>query len=228
MAKRKKKRAPFGANLKYEVYGILLITLSVIAISGEAAVGRSLSKLFGFLLGIHYYMLALAGVWVGLYVMIKRSWPRGWTSRRSGFIIVVLGFTLWSGMAAIDNSLGPVDAVTPSNIVSQTMDQLKEQLWAVPPEEDVPITRKDIGGGMAGALQYSVLYWLFGYYGAKFVLIIEFAIALLLITNRSYVEMGRAIRLFLMRVMPLLASRLSSGSKLLRAKAVPVKGAGKP
>lgn len=214
--------------MKYEVYGILLITLSVIAISGEAAVGRSLSKLFGFLLGIHYYMLALAGVWVGLYVMIKRSWPRGWTSRRSGFIIVVLGFTLWSAMAAIDNSLGLVDAVTPSNIVSQTMDQLKEQLWAVPPEEDVPITQKDIGGGMAGALQYSVLYWLFGYYGAKFVLIIEFAIALLLITNRSYVEMGRAIRLFLMRVMPLLAARLSSGSKLLRAKAVPVKGAGKP
>ncbi len=228
MAKRKKKRAPFGASLKYEVYGILLITLSVIAISGEAAVGRSLSKLFGFLLGIHYYMLALAGVWVGLYVMIKRSWPRGWTSRRSGFIIVVLGFTLWSAMAAIDNSLGPVDAVTPSNIVSQTTDQLKEQLWAVPPEEDVSITKKDIGGGMAGALQYSVLYWLFGYYGAKFVLIIEFAIALLLITNRSYVEMGRAIRLFLMRVMPLLAARLSSGSKLLRAKAVPVKGAGKP
>ncbi len=228
LAKRKKKRAPFGASLKYEVYGILLITLSVIAISGEAAVGRSLSKLFGFLLGIHYYMLALAGVWIGLYVMIKRSWPRGWTSRRSGFIIVVLGFTLWSAMAAIDDSLGLVDAVTPSNIVSQTMDQLKEQLWSVPPEEDVPITQKDIGGGMTGALQYSVLYWLFGYYGAKFVLIIEFAIALLLITNRSYVEMGRAIRLFLMRVMPLLAARMSSGSKLLRAKAVPVKGASKP
>lgn len=229
MAKRKKKRAPFGASLKYEIYGILLITLSVIAISGEAAVGRSLSKLFGFLLGIHYYMLALAGIWVGLYVMIKRSWPRGWTSRRSGFIIVVLAFTLWSAMAAIDNSLGQIDnAVTPSNIVSQTMDQLKEQLWSVPPEEDVPITQKDIGGGMTGALQYSVLYWLFGYYGAKFVLIIEFAIALLLITNRSYVEMGRAIRLFLMRVMPLLAARLSSGSKLLRVKAVPVKGAGKP
>ncbi len=228
LPKRKKKRAPFGASLKYEVYGILLITLSVIAISGEAAVGRSLSKLFGFLLGIHYYMLALAGVWIGLYVMIKRSWPRGWTSRRSGFIIVVLGFTLWSAMAAIDDSLGLVDAVTPSNIVSQTMDQLKEQLWSVPPEQDVPITQKDIGGGMTGALQYSVLYWLFGYYGAKFVLIIEFAIALLLITNRSYVEMGRAIRLFLMRVMPLLAARMSSGSKLLRAKAVPVKGASKP
>ncbi|MFC5532517.1 DNA translocase FtsK [Cohnella yongneupensis] len=228
LAKRKKKRASFGAGLKYEVYGILLITLSIIAISGEAAVGRSLSKLFGFLLGIHYYMLALAGIWVGLYVMIKRSWPRGWTSRRSGFVIIALGFTLWSSMAAIDNSLGEIGVTSPSGIVSQTMDQLKQQLWSVPPEEDVAITEKDIGGGMTGALQYSVLFWLFGYYGAKFVLIIEFAIALLLITNRSYVEMGRSVRLFLMRVMPLLAARFSSGRKLLRAKAIPVKGKGKP
>ncbi len=227
MAKRKKKRASFGANLKYEVYGILLITVSVIAMSGEAAVGRSLSKLFGFLFGIHYYLLALAGIWLGLYVMVKRGWPRGWTSRRSGFVLVTLGFALWSAMAAIDNSLGLIDSVTPSSIVSQTMDQLREQLWQVPPAQDIPITEKDIGGGMVGALQYSVLYWLFGYYGAKLVLIIEFAISLLLITNRSYVEMGRTIRLFMLRVMPLLAARLSSGRKLLSAKAIPVKRAGK-
>ncbi|MCD9023424.1 FtsK/SpoIIIE family DNA translocase [Cohnella silvisoli] len=227
MAKRKKKRASFGANLKYEVYGILLITISVIAISGEAAVGRSLSKLFGFLFGIHYYLIALAGIWVGLYVMIRRTWPRGWTSRRSGFVLVSLGVALWSAMAAIDNSLGFIDSVSPSSILNQTMNQLKEQLWKVPPAQDVPITEKDIGGGMVGALQYSVLYWLFGYYGAKFVLIIEFAIALLLITNRSYVEMGRSVRLFLLRVMPLLAARLSSGRKLLTAKAIPVKGSGK-
>ena len=227
LPKRKKKRASFGAGLKYEVYGILLITLSVIAISGEAAVGRSLSKLFGFLLGIHYYMLALAGIWVGLYVMVKRAWPRGWTTRRSGFVIVALGFTLWSAMSAIDNSLGVIDAVTPSSIVNQTMDQLREQLWSVPPEADTSITEKSIGGGMVGALQYSMLYWLFGYYGAKFVLIIEFAIALLLITNRSYVEMGRAVKLFVMRLMPLLAARFSSGRKLLKAKAIPVKSASK-
>ncbi|MDB4867808.1 MAG: translocase FtsK [Cohnella sp.] len=227
MAKRKKKKASFGANLKYEVYGILLITISVIAFSGEAAVGRSLSKLFGFLLGIHFYMLAIAGVWVGLYVMVKRSWPRGWSTRRSGFVLVALGSALWSAMAAIDSSLGQLDAVTPSTIVNQTFLQLREQLWLASPEQNVPIWQKDVGGGMAGALQYSILYWMFGYYGAKFVMIIEFAIALLLITNRSYVEMGRSIRLFVFRVMPLLAARFSSGRKLSSAKAVPVQSAGK-
>jgi S-DNA-T family DNA segregation ATPase FtsK/SpoIIIE len=224
LAKRRKKKVSFGTSLKYEVYGILLITISIIAISGEAAVGRSLSKLFGFLLGKHYYLLALAGIWIGLYVMIKRTWPRGWTSRRSGFVLVTLSMALWSSMAAMDSSLGLLSSLTPSSIVSQSKNQLMELLWQVEPAPDTRIFNLDIGGGMVGALQYSMLYWLFGYYGAKFVLIIEFAISLLLITNRSYVEMGRSVRLFLKRVMPLLAARLASGRRLLAIKAVPVNG----
>ncbi|MFB9273548.1 DNA translocase FtsK [Cohnella cellulosilytica] len=227
MAKRRKKRASFAASLKYEIYGIVLITLSVIAISGEAAVGRSLSKLFGFLLGKHYYLLALAGIWVGLYVMVKRVWPRGWTARRSGFVLVSLIMTLWSAMASIDSSLGVLEAITPSGILTQTMNQLKELLWQAPSLDNIKVFNVDVGGGMIGALQYSVLYWLFGYYGAKFVLIIEIAIAFMLVTNRSYVEIGRSVRLFLMRAMPLLAARLSSGRKLLSIKAIPVQGAGR-
>jgi len=227
MAKRKKKRPSFAASLKFEIYGIVLITLSVIAISGEAAVGRSLSKLFGFLLGKHYYLIALAGIWVGLYVMIKRVWPRGWTSRRSGYVLVSLVMTLWSAMASIDNSLGLMDSVTPSSIVNQTMAQLKELLWQAPSAENIKVFNADVGGGLIGALQYSVFYWLFGYYGAKFVLIIEIAIAIMLVTNRSYVEIGRSIRLFAKRVMPLLAARFSSGRKLLNVKAIPVAKSGK-
>jgi len=227
LAKRKKKRASFAASLKYEIYGIVLITLSVIAISGEAAVGRSLSKLFGFLLGKHYYLLAIAGIWFGLYVMIKRAWPRGWTARRSGFVLVSLVMTLWSAMASIDNSLGVLDAITPSSILNQTTAQLKELLWQTPALEQIKVFNADVGGGIVGALQYSVLFWLFGYYGAKFVLLIEIAIAVMLVTNRSYVEIGRSVRLFLKRVMPLLAARLSSGRKLLSAKAIPVRSAGR-
>ncbi|TFE24371.1 DNA translocase FtsK [Cohnella luojiensis] len=225
MAKRKKKRASFGASLKYEVYGILLITISVIAISGEAAVGRSLSKLFGFLLGKHYYLIALACIWVGLYVMVKRSWPRGWTARRSGFVLVSLIAALWSAMTAIDNTFGALETMTltPSSIVSQTMIQLREMLQMTPSTEGID----HVGGGIVGAFQYSVLYWLFGYYGAKFVLIIEIAIAVMLVTNRSYVEIGRTVRLFLLRVMPLLAARLSSGRKLLSVKAIPIKNSGR-
>ncbi|MBB6679657.1 DNA translocase FtsK [Cohnella lubricantis] len=227
LAKRKQKKATLGASLKYEIYGILLITLSVIALYGEAAGGRSLSKLFGYLLGHFYFLIPLAGIWLGLYVMIKRAWPRGWTSRRTGFVLLGCGLALWSAMSFVDSRLAPLGAVTPSSIFSQTLHQLYEQIWGGPIENDVRIWQKDIGGGLAGAFQYSILYWLFGNYGSKFVLLIELAISIMLITNRSYVDMIRAIRGFIKRVIQLFAARIAAGRKPLAAKAVPVKSKSK-
>ncbi|MBB6735487.1 DNA translocase FtsK [Cohnella zeiphila] len=226
LAKRKRKKASLGASLKFEIYGILLITLSVIAIYGEAAGGRSLSKLFGYLLGNFYFLLPIGGIWLGLHAMIKRSWPRGWTSRRSGFVLIGCGLTLWSAMGFIDGRLDPLNAVTPSTIFSQTLHQLYEQIWGGPVEAEFSIHDKDIGGGLLGALQYSLLFWLFGYAGSRFVLIIEFAIALMLVTNRSYVDMVRALRLGLKRFGSVFFSRLTTGRKQIAAKAVPVKGKG--
>ena len=223
MAKRKRKKASARTSLKYEIYGILLITLSVIALYGEAAGGRSLSKLFGYLLGQFYFLLALVGIWLGLYVMIKRSWPKGWTSRRSGFVLLCCALALWSGISFIDSRLRPIGAVTPNSIFSQTLHQLYDQIWGGPVEQDVRIWEMDIGGGLVGAIQYSILYWLFGNYGSKFVLLIEFAIALMLISNKSYVDMVRGIRNLLKRFAPLLVARLSTGRKSVSARAVPVK-----
>ena len=102
MAKRKKRKKTIGVNLKSEVYGILLITISIIALSGEAAVGRSLSRLFGLVLGKFYFVLAIVGIAVGLAVMVKRAWPRGWTNKRTGLLIMVLAFTLMSSISEID------------------------------------------------------------------------------------------------------------------------------
>jgi DNA segregation ATPase FtsK/SpoIIIE, S-DNA-T family len=222
MAKRRRKRTTYRTSLRYEIYGILFITLSVIAFSGEAAVGRSLSKLFGFVLGNYYFILALTGVWVGLYVMMKRAWPRGWTTRRTGFALLACSLALWSAMSAIDNSLGVLGLISPKTIVTETWMQLKEQLWDIPPQADVPMSEKHLGGGLVGALQYAVYFWMFGYYGAKLMLIVQLAISVLLMTNRSYVDMFRTVRLFFRRVSPKLAVRLSAGRKVFGARAVPV------
>jgi len=248
LAKRKKKKKPsFGASLKYEIYGILLITLSIITFYGEGRGAWALTSLSSLALGKFYFLLALLGVWIGLFVMMKRQWPRGWTPRRSGFLLFCLACTLMSTISFAQSRLAPVDAVSSPHIISEMGNALREQVLSSPrepefpeetddsaylDEEPIPVAdlkpwEKDIGGGMLGAFQYALFYWMFGFYGAKFIMYIQFAISLLLISNRSYVEMGRSVRLFVMRVMPLLAARLSAGRKLQSVKAVPVQSAGK-
>ena len=247
MAKRKKKRPSFGASLKYEIYGILLITLSVITFYGEGRGAWALTSLSSLMLGKFYFLLALLGIWIGLHVMMKRQWPRGWTPRRSGYLLLCMACTLMSTISFAQSRLAPIDAISSPRIITEMGTALREQVLSGSgssdlleemndlenmEEEAIPLYdlkpwEKDIGGGMLGAFQYSVFYWMFGYYGSKFIMYIQFVISLLLITNRSYVEMGRAIRLFALRVLPLLAARLSSGRKLQAAKAVPVQPPGK-
>lgn len=213
MAKRRRKaRKSIGESLKYEIYGILLITLSVIALSGEAAVGRSLSKLFGLILGKYYFVIALIGVYVGLTVMIKRAWPKGWSSRKTGMLVLVLALTLWSSIAEIDRKFNPVDSaveMSASSILHQLGSDLQGQLLS-PEAPSGSVMSRDISGGYIGAVQYTILYALFGVYGTKFLLLVMFAIAIMLITGKSYVDILKSVRKRIGRLILLLRAKYAN------------------
>jgi len=213
MAKRRRKaRKSIGESLKYEIYGILLITLSVIALSGEAAVGRSLSKLFGLILGKYYFAIALVGVYVGLTVMIKRAWPKGWSSRKTGMLVLVLALTLWSSIAEIDRKFDPVDSaveMSASSILHQLGSDLQGQLLS-PEAPSGSVMSRDISGGYIGAVQYTILYALFGVYGTKFLLLVMFAISIMLITGKSYVDIMKSIRKRMGRLIILLRAKYAN------------------
>ncbi|BBH20810.1 hypothetical protein Back11_21550 [Paenibacillus baekrokdamisoli] len=207
--KRKRKKNSLGASLKYEVYGILLITVSVIALSGEATVGRSLSKLFGLLLGKFYFVLALVGIYIGLVVMVKRTWPSGWSSRKTGAVLLILGFTLMSSIAVMDQKTEPTGGLTAGFIMHELGNDIKGALVNTPSAGlEGAITKQPVSGGYVGAIQYTLLYWLFGYFGAKFILIVMFAISIMLLTGKSYVDLGRSVRLRGGRVFSLLRVKL--------------------
>ncbi|HEY8529758.1 MAG TPA: DNA translocase FtsK [Paenibacillaceae bacterium] len=219
MARRRRKRDVYRKSIKYEVYGIILITLSVIAFSGEAALGRSLSKLYGFVLGNYYYLLVFLGIWLGLYVMIKRSWPIGWTTRRTGFVLLACGLACWSTITVVDEHLESFDLLTPTAIVMNTWDDLYHNVLNKPPSRGLQLFDEHNGGGMVGALEYAVLYWLFGYHGARLMMWVQLGISVLLISNRSLVDMIRAVHLFFRRLAPRLAVRLASGRGPFGARA---------
>lgn len=220
MAKKRKRKKSITGQLKYEVYGILLITISIIALSGEATVGRSLSKLCGLVLGKFYFALALAGIVIGLAVMVKRAWPRGWTQRRTGFVVLLLALTLMSSIAEIDRSVKPVADLSGGLILEYLSGNLYSELIEADPGDTRTLSEKAISGGYVGALQYSILYTLFGYFGAKLIMYVMIAISIMLMTGKSYVELIRIARKRFTHFVKLLKSKLDDRSSV-RAARVP-------
>ncbi|WP_408894688.1 DNA translocase FtsK 4TM domain-containing protein [Paenibacillus taichungensis] len=193
--KRKKKAAAFSGVLKYEIYGIVLITLAVIALSGEATVGRSLSKMFGLMLGKFYFAIPLIGIYYGLMVMIHRKWPSGWTTRKTGLVLLVFALTLMSTVSAMHQKLIPVGALEPGAVLTQIHNDMQTELLtpAAPGERD-SMLNKDISGGYIGAAQFALFLWLFGSLGARLIMIVMFVISFMLVTNLSYVDLIRIFR----------------------------------
>lgn len=156
--KRKKKGAGFSGVLKYEIYGIVLITLAVIALSGEATVGRSLSKMFGLMLGKFYFAIPLVGIYYGLMVMIHRKWPSGWTTRKTGLVLLVFALTLMSTISAMHQKLLPVDALEPGAVLTQVHNDMQiELLTPAPLENGIPCWVRILAAGIL--VQDSLLYF---------------------------------------------------------------------
>ncbi|WP_055108403.1 FtsK/SpoIIIE family DNA translocase [Paenibacillus ihumii] len=193
--KKKKKKAALGTMLKYEIYGIILITLSIIALSGEAAVGRTLSKMSALVLGKFYFVIPLIGIFIGLSVMISRKWPSRWNTRRSGALLAVLSLVLMSTIFAMEKKLAPSVSLSAGNIMSQIHHDLQTALFG-PALEDTgfSLLGLDISGGYIGGLEFALLYSLFGIAGAKLIMIVMMAISFMLITGLSYVDLFRLIR----------------------------------
>ncbi|MGG3306303.1 DNA translocase FtsK 4TM domain-containing protein [Paenibacillus lautus] len=221
LAKRKrKKKAAFAAVLKYEIYGIVLMTLSVIALSGEAPVGRSLSKMSGYLLGKYYFIIPLIGIYYGLMVMIHRKWPKRWNSRRTGVLLLVLSLTLMSSIAGLESKLAPIGQLNASNAMSQIHSDLQgELLHAGADDGHHPVMGRDISGGYIGALQFAFLLMLFGSIGAKLIVIVMLVISFMLITNLSYVDLMRMFRVRVVKAGERIQKKVNSQQTKSRAAA---------
>ncbi|MGQ3480421.1 DNA translocase FtsK 4TM domain-containing protein [Paenibacillus sp. TY11] len=231
--RKRKKKAVFGGVLKFEIYGIVLITLAVIALSGEAAVGRSLSKMFGLVLGKFYFVIPLIGIYYGLMVMIHRKWPNQWNSRKTGLLLLVFAFTLMSSISSMEQRLGPINALQPGGVMSQIHIDMREQLLSPDQQGHTSMLNKDISGGYVGALQLTVLLWLFGLTGAKLIMIVMFVICFMLMTQLSYVDLVRIVKTKLLtaggsmrkkwtgKATPLSASSKGSGNRKIKSEPIP-------
>ena len=171
-----------------------MLIFSLIALFRAGSVGRSLTILFRFLVGVLDWVIPLIVIYTAFYVMINRGWPRKWTPKKTGLLLLLAGFVLLMEMAMIRKLVGHPGDVTPAFIWNQTWHTLSEGIRAYPSASD--ILYRQVGGGVLGAGLYAVLDYLFGYDGTVIVVVALFAVAIMLVTGISFVEVGRRIQAF--------------------------------
>ncbi|WP_248926311.1 FtsK/SpoIIIE family DNA translocase [Paenibacillus hamazuiensis] len=191
MAKARKKSNALKATLKYELYGILILIFSVIALSREGSVARSLTYLFRFLIGTWDFVIPLIFIFVGLYVMMKREWPTWRSTRKFGVLLFVCGLLIMSHINLF-GMLYPKGDYTAGRIISDTWSSMVNGFNSSDKARD--ILTHEVGGGMIGALLYSVLYFLFDNWGARLLQYTLFIVGFTLVTGISYIELGSKLR----------------------------------
>ncbi|WP_217557469.1 DNA translocase FtsK [Paenibacillus sp. GbtcB18] len=205
MAKRRKKSKTVKTNLMFELYGILILIFSVIALAREGHVGRSFHYVCRFFIGTWDFLIPLICIYIALHVMVKRSWPSRWTTRKTGVLLIVAGLLVMNHINLFQ-ALFPEGNYEATTILSVTWDALKQGLQPA----NGKILLNDVGGGMIGAVIYSLLYFLFDTLGARLVEFALFAIGLILVTNLSYVEAMQKLRARAKRFFTLLEKKFQT------------------
>ncbi|WP_349410555.1 DNA translocase FtsK [Pseudalkalibacillus sp. SCS-8] len=180
MGKRKKKNkksASWKSQLSFEVFGLALLALTMIAAAEFGKVGRTFANLFR-LLGGEWYGVLLLGVFVlAIYLIWKRTFPTFFTRRLGGLYLFVFGLLLQSHVKLFDLLSRNGEWKNPSVIQNTWELFLRHQ--------SAETGGADLGGGMIGAVGFAFTYVLFAPEGTQVIIFFMWIIAILLVTGLS-------------------------------------------
>jgi S-DNA-T family DNA segregation ATPase FtsK/SpoIIIE len=180
LARKANNKKSLKTYLKYELYGIIIIILSVITLAGEGSIARVFIFLFKILAGTWNFIFPLLGIVLGVAVMIKRGWPSFWNIRLLGVYILFISILMMNHLSLAGQFSGE-GKFNDLSVVSITWDLLiKDRTSEVP---------TDIGGGMLGAITYASFAFLFGGWGIRVIITAMILIGFLFITGMSYVQL---------------------------------------
>jgi S-DNA-T family DNA segregation ATPase FtsK/SpoIIIE len=188
---KKKKKAAAKTSLRYELYGIIILIFSVIALSGGGRVARALTYMFRFLIGTSDKVIPIIFIYIGLYVMMKRAWPVIWSRWKTGIVLGLIGWVVLNHITMLGSIDTNEDLKVPADIVRMTWASMLDGLE---PDVGAAILPTHVGGGMIGAILYATLYFLFGYLGSNLIAYMLLFIGFILITNISIVDVIGKLR----------------------------------
>lgn len=176
--RRTNKQNQWKTTLRFELIGLTMLACTVIAMANVGAVGRSLVFVARFFMG-EWYIVALLGALVtSLYVIWNRAWPLFFQRVLIGLYLIVLSLLLFSHETLFHILSRNGKLVNPS-IIRTTWDLF----WVDVRGENASFS--DLGGGMLGALLYTISYYLFDQLGTKWIASLLLIIGVLLVTGKT-------------------------------------------
>ncbi|WLR52393.1 DNA translocase FtsK [Bacillus tianshenii] len=181
MAKNKKrKKKPqkgWKEQLRFELAGLFLFAVTCITLAKLGKVGESFVLLFRFFFGEWYILLVLGMFTVAVYLIIKRTKPPLATRRLFGVYIIAMAFVLLSHVWLFEMLMAK-GVWSETSVIKSTW----ELFWMEVKGES---TVNDLGGGMVGALLFSIFYILFDTLGTKLIVFVLLTAGVLLLTGKT-------------------------------------------
>lgn len=191
MAKKKRRQTQKQNRLKttiqYELSGLTLLALAIIAMADLGAVGKSIVMFFRFFTG-EWYMLSLLGqVIFSIYIMWKRKLPFIFHTKLIGTYLIISAILLLSHVTLFDLLSNGGKFENPS-VIKNTFD-----LFVMEAKGETSTT--DLGGGMIGAIMFALFYYLFDAAGSQLIAFFLIIIGIILVTGKTLGESAGKILL---------------------------------
>ncbi|WML49234.1 DNA translocase FtsK [Neobacillus sp. PS3-34] len=186
MAKKKrrqtrKKDNPLKSTIKFELTGLILLSLSIITMAKMGRASKFLIEFFRFWMG-EWYILSLVGlVSFSVFLMWKKEVPYLFKRVLIGIYFLIGSILLFSHIQLF-HSLSKNGGFQDSSVILKTW-----SLWLdeTPFGKTKPSTPQ-LGGGMFGAVLFAITSFLFSEAGAKLTSFLFIIIGLTLITGKSF------------------------------------------
>lgn len=178
--RKKRREETLKQAILYEIYGLVLLAVSILALVQTGYVGKIFRGIFRFFAGSWDFLIPLLMIGISFYVIWKREWPRRWGYRWNGLLLICLSLMLLSHYSLVE-ALTANGRFADQSVLKITWNLIKEDFVA-----EAPLV--DLGGGMIGALIYTLLTFLIDAKGILLIVPFMFLIGFLLITGKSYKE----------------------------------------
>lgn len=188
MSRKKRKQArreKVKQTITFELYGLILLAFSILALVQPGKVGWALRNVFRFFAGSWDFLIPLGMVVLSVYVMWKRSWPTEWNYRWTGIILLCLSILVLSHLSLFKTLSGD-GLFEEQSVIGATLELFKQDI-----EADLPEVQ--LGGGMIGAIIFAALHFAVGNVGTMLIVFFVILISLMLVTGISYINIFSAV-----------------------------------